>query len=167
MDTDVIRKEILLRAPAKRVWRALSDSREFGTWFGLQVDGPFRPGATMTGKIVGTQVDAEVAKAQEQHKGMAFELRIEQMEPERVFSFRWHPHAVDPAVDYSAEPMTLVEFTMEEVTNGVKLTLTESGFDQIPLERRAAAFSGNDSGWTIVIQLIGKFLARESLGESK
>src|SRR5713101_7631402 len=131
MNADRIEKKILLRAPRKRVWRALSDSTEFGTWFGVKFDGPFAPGASMRGVIVTTAVNAEVANAQKPYEGMPFEITIERMEPERLFSFRWHPFAVEPGVDYSAEPTTLVAFTLEDVPDGVILTVTESGFDQI------------------------------------
>ena len=112
----------------------------------------------MTGAIVPTTVDAEVAHAQKPYEGMPFEITIEQMLPERLFSFRWHPFAVEPGVDYSAEPTTLVVFALEEVANGVKLTITESGFDRIPLERRAKAFTANEGGWTMVVKLIEKYL---------
>src|ERR1700691_1087485 len=106
MDTDRIEKKILLRAPRKRVWRALSDSTEFGSWFGMKFDGPFEPGAKMHGVIVPTTVNAEVAAAQKPYEGTSFDITIEQMEPERLFSFRWHPGAVEPGVDYSIEPAT-------------------------------------------------------------
>jgi uncharacterized protein YndB with AHSA1/START domain len=158
MNTDRIEKKILLRAPRKRVWRALSDSTEFGGWFGMKFDGPFAPGAIMRGVIVPTTVNAEVAKAQKPYEGMAFEITIEQMEPERLFSFRWHPYAVERGVDYSAEPTTLVVFALEEVANGVMLTVTESGFDRIPLARRAKAFTANEEGWGMVVKLIGEYL---------
>src|ERR1700730_8135588 len=141
MSTDRIEKMVLLRAPRQRVWRALSDSTEFGTWFGVKFDGPFAPGASMRGVIVPTQVNAEVAKAQKPYEGLPFEITIEKMEPERLFSFRWHPFAIERGVDYSAEPTTLVVFALEEVPGGVMLTVTESGFDQIPLARRANAFT--------------------------
>jgi uncharacterized protein YndB with AHSA1/START domain len=158
--TDRIEKKILLRAPLKRVWRALSDSKEFGTWFGVQFDAPFRPGARITGKIVGSAVDAEVAKAQKQHEHVPFEITIDRIEPERLFSLRWHPHAIEPGIDYSHEPTTLIEFTLEEVPNGVLLTVSESGFDQIPLARRAKAFTANEQGWGMVITLVEKYLAQ-------
>jgi uncharacterized protein YndB with AHSA1/START domain len=159
MNTDRIEKKILLRAPRKRVWRALSDSTEFGTWFGMKFDDPFVPGAKMRGVILPTTVNAEVAKAQKQYEGMTFEIMIEQMEPERLFSFRWHPHAVQPGVDYSAEPTTLVVFVLEEVAGGVMLTVTESGFDRIPLARRAKAFTANEQGWSLVVKLIEEYLS--------
>ncbi|MCU1261386.1 MAG: Activator of Hsp90 ATPase 1 family protein, partial [Bryobacterales bacterium] len=102
MNTDRIEKKILLHAPRKRVWRALSDSREFGSWFGVKFDGPFEPGASMRGVIVPTTVNAEVANAQKEYEGMPFEITVEEMEPERLFSFRWHPFAIERGVDYSA-----------------------------------------------------------------
>jgi uncharacterized protein YndB with AHSA1/START domain len=160
MDTDRIEKKILLHAAPKRVWRALSDSTEFGTWFGVKFDGPFAPGASMRGVIVTTAVNAEVAKAQKSHEGMPFEITIEKMEPERLFSFNWHPYAVDPGVDYSAEPATLVAFTLEEVADGVMLTVTESGFDGIPLARRAKAFTANEQGWGMMVKVIEEYLVQ-------
>jgi uncharacterized protein YndB with AHSA1/START domain len=158
MSTDRIEKKILLHAPTKRVWRALADSTEFGSWFGVKFNGPFAPGASMRGVIVPTTVDAEVAKAQKQYEGLSFEITIERMEPERLFSFRWHPYAIDPSVDYSAEPTTLVVFTLEEVAGGVMLTVTESGFDRIPLARRAKAFSANEGGWSMMVKMIEKYV---------
>jgi uncharacterized protein YndB with AHSA1/START domain len=160
MSTDRIEKKILLRAPRKRVWRALTDSKEFGTWFGMKFDGPFSPGATMRGVIVPTEVNAEVAKAQQPYEGLPFEITIEKMEPERLFSFRWHPNAVERGVDYSAEPTTLIEFLLEEVENGVLLSVTESGFDGIPLARRAKAFTANEQGWGMVVKLIEEYLVQ-------
>ena len=160
MSTDRIEKKILLHAPRKRVWRALTDSKEFGTWFGMKFDGPFAPGATMRGVIVPTQVNADVAKAQKPYEGLPFEITIEKMEPERLFSFRWHPNAVERGVDYSAEPTTLIEFVLEEVANGVLLTVTESGFDRIPLARRAKALTANEQGWGMVVKLIEEYLVQ-------
>lgn len=160
MTMDRIEKRILLRAPRHRVWRALADSTEFGTWFGMRFDGPFAPGASVRGVIVGTAVDAEIAAAQKQYEGLPFEITVEQVEPERLLSFRWHPNAVERDVDYTAEPTTLVAFTLEEVADGILLTVTESGFDRIPLARRAEAFKSNDEGWAAVITLIEKYLAR-------
>ena len=163
METDRIEKKTILNAPLERVWRAISDSTEFGTWFGMKFDGPFAPGATMRGVIVPTKVDDEVAASQKPYEGIPFEIVIEQIEPERLFSFRWHPGAVEPAIDYSTEPTTLVEFVLETVAGGVMLTLTESGFDQIPIERRAQAFAANDGGWGMVIKLIEGYLAEDRL----
>jgi uncharacterized protein YndB with AHSA1/START domain len=160
MSTDRIEKKLLLHAPLKRVWTALANSTEFGTWFGMKFDGPFVPGALMRGVIVPTKVNAEVAKAQRKYDGMAVEITIEKMEPERLFSFRWHPYAIERGVDYSAEPTTLIEFVLEEMKDGVMLTVTESGFDQIPLVRRVKAFTANEEGWGMVVKLLEEYLVR-------
>lgn len=160
--SDRIEKRILLRAPLDRVWRALTDSREFGNWFGMRFTEPFAPGKRMTGTIVPTEVDPETAAMQKQFEGLAFEIIVERIEPKRLFSYRWHPGAIDPKVDYTNEPMTLVEFALNDAEGGILLTVTESGFDKIPLARRAAAFSGNDAGWTKVVTLIDKYLDREA-----
>ncbi len=160
MSTDHIEKKVLLRAPLKRVWRALSDSTEFGRWFGVRFDGPFAPGAHLRGVITPTTVNAEVAKAQKEYEGRPFEITIEQMEPEKLFSFRWHPFAVERGVDYSSEPTTLVVFALEEVADGVMLTVTESGFDRIPLERRAKAFKANEEGWGMMVKVFEEYVAQ-------
>jgi uncharacterized protein YndB with AHSA1/START domain len=159
-NTDRIEKKVLLHAPRERVWHAISDSKQFGSWFGVAFDSPFAPDKRMIGKIVPTTVDPEVAKLQEPHLGMAFEFAVDRIEPQRVFSFRWHPYAVDKGVDYSKEPSTLVTFELEEVSGGTMLKVTESGFDQIPIERRAKAFAANDGGWSHQMKLIEKYLAR-------
>jgi uncharacterized protein YndB with AHSA1/START domain len=158
MNTDLIEKKILLKAPLARVWRALSDSTEFGAWFGVKFEGPFLAGTRLRGVIRPTTVDAEVAKHQKPYEGTAFEIMVERLEPERVLSFRWHPYSVEPGVDYAAEPTTLVVFSLEEVADGIMLTLTESGFDAIPLERRARAFSANEGGWTMQMKLIERYV---------
>ena len=156
---DRIEKRVVLRAPLERVWRAVSDAREFGAWFGVAFEQPFVPGARMVGRIVPTTADEEVAKQQKPYEGAKFEVTIDRIEPRRLFSFRWHPFAVDPAVDYSTEPTTLVVFELEEVSEGTQLTITESGFDRIPLERRAKAFTANEGGWTHQAKLIAKYLS--------
>jgi uncharacterized protein YndB with AHSA1/START domain len=143
----------------ERVWHAIADADQFGTWFGVAFDGPFVAGARLTGRIVPTRVDPEVAELQRPHEGKAFEFTVDRIEPMRHISFRWHPFAVEPGVDYTNEPTTLIEFTLEEVPDGVLLTITESGFDNIPLERRAKAFAANDGGWAKQTQLIEKYLA--------
>ena len=112
----------------------------------------------MRGAIVPTAVNATVAEAQKPYEGIPFEITIEKMEPERLFSFRWHPGAVDPGIDYSAEPTTLVVFELEPQAEGVLLTVTESGFDRIPLERRLKAFTANEQGWSMVVKLIEEYL---------
>jgi uncharacterized protein YndB with AHSA1/START domain len=159
-NTDRIEKKAMLRAPRERVWHAISDSKQFGSWFGVAFDGPFVANKRMIGKIAPTTVDPEVAKLQEPHTGMAFEFAVDRIEPQRIFSFRWHPYAVEKGVDYSKEPSTLVVFELEEVSGGTMLTVTESGFDQIPIERRAKAFAANDGGWSHQMKLIEKYLAR-------
>jgi uncharacterized protein YndB with AHSA1/START domain len=105
-----------------------------------------------------TKVDAEVARMQEPYKGMAFDYTVDRIEPMRLFSFRWHPFAIDPKVDYSKEPTTLVVFELEEVTGGTQLTITETGFDSIPLERRAKAFAANEGGWAKQVELIARYV---------
>jgi uncharacterized protein YndB with AHSA1/START domain len=160
--TDCIEKTVLLRTPLQRVWRAISNSEEFGAWFGVKFDGPFVPGARLTGHVVPTQVDPAVAKQQEAYAGAEFEIFVDRVEPERLFSFRWHPFAVDPKVDYSSEPTTLVVFVLEEASEGTHLTITESGFDAIPLARRAQAFQANEGGWTHQAKLVEKYVSRAS-----
>ena len=155
---DFIKKKVLLQAPRDRVWRAISDATQFGSWFGMRLEAPFVAGTAVRGVISPTSVDEVVAAAQKPYEGMSCEMVIEAIEPERLFAFRWHPYGVEPDVDYSAEPMTLVEFELEETAEGVLLTVTESGFSKIPLERRAKAFSANEGGWTMVITLIEKYL---------
>jgi uncharacterized protein YndB with AHSA1/START domain len=136
-DSDKLEKRVLLRASRARVFRALTDSREFGTWFLARFEGPFVAGESVAGQIT--------------HPGyehMRFTLYVERIEPERYFSFRWHPYAVDPKVDYRAEEPTLVEFFLDEAPEGVALRIVESGFDRVPAERRAEAFRMNDQGWS-------------------
>jgi len=158
MTTDRIEKQVLLRAPLARVWQAISDTKQFGAWFGAELDGPFVAGRTVTGRIAPTQVDPEVAKMQEAYRHVTFAWQVERVEPLRALAFRWHPFAIDPAVDYSREPTTLVEFVLDEVPGGTQLTITESGFDRIPLPRRAKAFAANDGGWAKQTELITKYL---------
>jgi uncharacterized protein YndB with AHSA1/START domain len=157
--TDRIEKKILLKAPRARVWRALTDSQEFGSWFGMKLEAPFRAGATMRATIVPTTVDAEIAKLQKQFEGLAFEIVVDRVEPQRLFSFRWHPHAIEKGVDFTAEETTLVAFELADADGGVLLTVTESGFDRIPLARRAKAFAANEGGWGMQVEMIKKYLA--------
>jgi uncharacterized protein YndB with AHSA1/START domain len=159
MNTDRIEKRILLRAPHERVWRAISDAEQFGFWFGVTFDKPFAAGARLTATIVPTKVDAEVAKLQQPYAGTRFEFMIERIEPMRHFSFRWHPFGVQPEIDLSKEPTTLVVFELEAIDGGILLTITESGFDRIAPERRAKAFAANDQGWEKQTQLVEKYLA--------
>ena len=157
--TDRIEKQVVLRAAQAKVWRAISDATQFGAWFGVEFDGPFVAGARLTGKIRPTKVDPEVAKLQRPHDGKSFEWTIERIQPMTHMSFRWHPFAIEPDYDYSKEPTTLISFDLEEVSGGTQLTISESGFDRIPLERRAKAFAANEGGWTHQLKLIEKYLA--------
>lgn len=144
MTTDRIEKQIVLRATPARVWRALSNAREFGTWFGAEFTDDFVPGKEARGKV----------KYQGKELTMAFV--VERMEPERLLAFRWHPFAVDPAVDYSSEPMTRVELVLAPVPEGTRLTVTETGFDQLPIARRAKAFEMNSGGWAQQMENIAR-----------
>ena len=159
MNTDRIEKQILLKAPRERVWAAVSQAEQFGSWFGMKVDGPFVPGAQLKASIVPTTVDPEIAKQQEPYVGMAFDFWVVDVEPMQRISFRWHPGAVEPGIDYSKEPTTLIVFEVVEEGGGTRLTITESGFDKIPLARRVAAFASNEGGWEAQTRLIEKYLA--------
>jgi len=144
--TDRIEKTMVMKAPRSRVWRALTTADELSDWFGVNLKGcTFAPGQAARGPIT-----------IEGYRHVTFEVLIEQMVPERLFSWRWHPYAVDPAVDYSGEPRTLVVFELEEVDGGTKLTVVESGFDALPLHRRADALRMNDRGWTGQLQNIDR-----------
>jgi uncharacterized protein YndB with AHSA1/START domain len=148
--TDRIEKRIELSASMARVWRALTDYREFGEWFRVRIDGPFVPGEVSCGHIT--------------HPGyehLNWEVVVQAMEPERLFSFTWHPYAIDPKVDYSTEPQTLVEFRLEETANGTLLQVTESGFDKIPAGRRAEAFPRNEGGWAQQMKNIERHVAEK------
>jgi uncharacterized protein YndB with AHSA1/START domain len=159
---DRIEKKIVLNAPRARVWKALTDAADFGRWFGVRFDRPFSPGAVLRGVVVPTTVDAEIAKHQEPFAGTSFEITIDRVEPERLFSFRWHPYVVEPGSDYSKVPTTLVVFELEDAPGGILLTVTESGFDRVPLDRRAKAFTENEEGWRMQMTLIQKYLAQNA-----
>lgn len=135
--TDRIEKHVVLRASRARVYRALTDAKEFGTWFRVALEGPFVVGQTVRGQVT-----------YEGYEHLRFEAQVEAMVPEARFAFRWHPYAIDSAVDYSGEPTTLVEFTLADAPSGTALTIVESGFDQLPPSRRAEAFRMNDGGWS-------------------
>jgi uncharacterized protein YndB with AHSA1/START domain len=156
--TDRIEKQVLLKAPRERVWQAVSDSRHFGTWFGVEFDGPFVEGERLTGRIVPTRVDDEVAAMQKPYEGTPFEWQVDRIEPMRRISFRWHPFGVDKSVD-PGEPMTLIVFELHDAPGGILLTVSESGFDRLPPERRARAFAANEGGWTHQMRLVEKYLA--------
>lgn len=146
---DRIEKRIELKAPVSRVWRALTDYREFGAWFRVKLDGPFVPGQVSRGQITYPG-----------YEHLKWEAVVQKMEPERLFSFTWHPYAVDPKADYSQEPPTLVEFRLEKTASGTLLSLTESGFDKIPANRRLEAFRRNDGGWTEQMKNIDSYVTQ-------
>ena len=148
--TDRIEKRIELKAPVARVWRALTDYREFGEWFRVKLDGPFVAGEVSRGHITWPG-----------YEHLQWEAVVTTMEPERLFSFTWHPYAVDPKIDYSQEPQTLVEFRLKETVDGTLLTVTESGFDKIPAARRAEAFPRNEGGWTEQMKNIERYVAEK------
>lgn len=148
--SDRIEKKITLAAPLSRVWRALTDYREFGEWFRVKIDGPFKAGEVSRGHI--TYPGYEHIK---------WEAVIQTIDPERLFSFTWHPYAIDPKVDYSKEPPTLVEFRLEETAEGTLLTVTESGFDKIPSHRRIEAFRMNEGGWAKQVKNVAAYVAKK------
>ena len=149
-----IEKRIELKAPVSRVWRALTDHREFGEWFRVRLDGPFVPGQISRGQM--TYPGYEHVK---------WEAVVQKMEPERLFSFTWpHPKSFEKGEalqDYSKEPTTLVEFRLEKTASGTLLVLTESGFDNIPSDRRLEAFRRNEGGWTEQMKNIEKHVAQK------
>ena len=146
--TDRIEKRVVLRAARSRVWRAITNAQEFGTWFRVNLEGAFTEGRPIRGRM-----------AIPGYEHMTLEMLVERIDPERYFSYRWHPYAVDPAVDYSAEPTTLVEFNLEETDGGTAVTIVESGFDRIPLARQAEAFRMNDAGWDGQIKHLARYVA--------
>jgi len=159
MNCDRIEKTIILKATRERVWQAVGDTARFGVWFGAEFDGRFAPGQWLSGRIVPTQVDPEIAALQEPARGMPFKILIEAVEPMERLAFRWHPFAIDPNVDYSSEPMTLVTFELAGIDGGIVLTISEIGFDRLPEARRAQARQANDGGWEHQTRLIEKYLA--------
>ncbi len=142
-----IEKQVLLPHPRARVWRAIATADEFGSWFGARLSGEFLPGATARGAI-----------AAPGYEHLTLGLQVDRVEPEHVFSFHWHPNAVDPDVDYSQEPRTLVSFTLEEGPEGTRLTIAESGFEDVPADRRAEAFRMNQQGWAEQARRIARYL---------
>ena len=139
MSADRLEREVFIRAPRDKVWRAISDAKEFGAWFGVALEQPFAPGASITGKITDPPG----------HEHLSFRLWVERIEPTHLFTFRWHPYAIDPHHDYSQEPKTLVTFELDDAPGGTRLVVRESGFDALPPSRRDEAFLRNGQGWTI------------------
>lgn len=149
--TDRIERSVLINAAPSRVWKALTNAEEFGGWFGVALKGKnFTAGQPVQGRIT-------IAG----YEHVMFDVVIERVEPETLFSYRWHPYAVDPAVDYSKEPTTLVEFTLKPAGTGTLLTVVESGFDKIPVARRAEAFRMNDGGWQGQMANIEKYVTSQ------
>ena len=154
--TDRIEKRVVLKAPRARVWRAISDAGEFGAWFGVELKGRFAVGETIRGTFPALNQDAIVAhqkklglvpsKVRKLEENMVF-CTVERIEPEHTFSFRWIPYGIDAEADPDSEPTTLVEFHLEDVPEGTRLTIVESGFDRVPAHRRERAFRMNDGGW--------------------
>ena len=149
MSNDRIEKQIDLKAPVSRVWRALTDYREFGEWFRVKLEGPFVAGEAAGGFITWPG-----------YEHLRMEVVVQKIEPERFFSYTWHPYSIDPKVDYSQETPTLVEFTLEKSAKGTLLKVTESGFDKIPSARRAEAFRMNENGWTQQVKNIESHVAQ-------
>ena len=150
MDENRIEKRVELKAPISRVWRALTDFREFGEWFQVKLESPFVPGKISRGNIT--------------HPGyehIQMEVMVQTMQPQQIFSFTWHPYAIDPKIDYSKEPSTLVEFRLEKTGTGTLLTVTESGFDKIPTDRRFEAFRKNEGGWTQQLENIEAYVTQK------
>ncbi len=157
MSTDRIEKSAVLRAPLQRVWRAISDSGEFGTWFGMSVDGPFVQGETVGCTMSATAMDEEIAAQQRELEGEAFPMHVVTVEEPTRFAFRWNPV---PGPEY-AELTTLVEFTLTEVDGGVLLEIVESGFDAVPAEHRTSAFENNSHGWATQLDLVGRYVSAQ------
>jgi uncharacterized protein YndB with AHSA1/START domain len=147
---DRIEKTIDLKAPRARVWRALTDHQEFGTWFRVRIEAPFAPGQVSRGQILVPGFEH-----------IKWEAVVQKMEPERVFSFTWHPYAADPNTDYSKETPTLVEFTLEDAADGTRLRVVESGFDKIPAHRRDEAFRMNEGGWAAQLKNISNHVQQK------
>ncbi len=148
-DTDRIERSIHIKSPRSRVWRALSDAEEYGNWFGANLKGQsFAPGQRVQGPITITG-----------YEHVVFDALIERVEPENLLSYRWHPYAVDPAIDYSKEQRTLVTFTLEDADAGTLLKVVESGFDNLPPERRLTAFRMNSGGWEAQLKNIDRHVA--------
>ncbi|MBV8472447.1 MAG: SRPBCC family protein [Hyphomicrobiales bacterium] len=145
--SDRIEKSIELAAPVSRVWRAITDHREFGAWFRVALEGPFVVGETARGHITYPGYEHVVWQAQ-----------VQTIEPEKLFAFTWRPYAIDPNKDYSAEQPTLVEFNLQPAETGTRLVISESGFDHVPAARRDEAFRMNDRGWGEQIKNIARYL---------
>lgn len=146
---DRIEKSIEIQAPVSRVWQALTDHHQFGEWFRVKLDGPFTAGEVATGKVTWPG-----------YEHVDWRATIQSIDPEQYFAFTWHPYSVDPAIDYSKETPTLVEFHLEKTATGTLLKVTESGFSDIPDERRNEAFLRNSDGWSQQVKNIEEYVAQ-------
>jgi uncharacterized protein YndB with AHSA1/START domain len=166
--TDKIEKQVTLRAPVSRVWRAIADAREFGKWFGFTLEGDFAPGKQVKGQFKG---ELDEAKLVEMQKGLGLKpsgvklpepsfvfCTVEKIEPERYFSFRWIPYGIDAEADPDNEPTTLVEFRLEPTAGGTQLSIVESGFDRVPAHRRERAFRMNEGGWAAQAENVKRYV---------
>ncbi|HET7040791.1 MAG TPA: SRPBCC family protein [Gemmatimonadales bacterium] len=145
--TDRIEKQFEVKAKRSRVWRALADAEEFGAWFGMKLAGPFTPGATVLGQLTFAGLEH-----------VSVEMMVQTVRPEEYFAYRWHPYALDPAIDYSKEPTTLVEFRLTDTAGGTTISIVESGFDLLPATRRAEAFRMNEGGWASQSKKLAKYV---------
>jgi len=166
--TDKIEKQVTLKAPLARVWRAIANAEEFGRWFGFTLQGAFTPGKTLRGTF-DRKLDEQELMAHQKSIGVTASrvkipagdfvfCTVERVEPERYFSFRWIPYGIDAEADLENEPTTLVEFQLEPVAEGTRLTIVESGFDRVPLHRRERAFRMNEGGWAGQAGRLQKYL---------
>jgi uncharacterized protein YndB with AHSA1/START domain len=166
--SDRIEKRVMIRAPVSRVWRAITDAREFGQWFGIRLVGDFVAGACLTGVFTGELNEGAIVEQQKKlglppsgirapEKSFVF-CTVERIEPKRYFSFRWIPYGIDAEVNTKAEPTTLVEFLFEEIPEGTSLTIVESGFDRVPAHRRQRAFRMNEAGWAAQAENVTRYL---------
>ncbi|MDB5895114.1 MAG: vanillate O-demethylase oxidoreductase VanB [Rhodoferax sp.] len=142
-------QEARIDAAPAAVWKALTDARQFGEWFGVRLDTVFSPGQLAVGKM-----------ERDGHEHLDFTAKVVRMQPERLFSFRWHPHAEDPSMSGADEPTTLVEFTLDEAQGKTLLTVAESGFERLPARRRHTAFEVNSRGWAQQLDNLQGFLLR-------
>lgn len=154
MDDDRIEKSVLIRAPRDRVWKALTDSREFGRWFGARFEGPFVAGRAVRGVLTPSELATAEETASHPYLGQPMVFEVDRIEPPRRFSYRWHPleGGADPAG--SAGPSTLVEFTLEEERDGTRLTVVESGFSAIPAAHRTPTYKSHEGGWSVQVQRV-------------
>lgn len=151
MTSDRIEKTTVIRAPRSQVWRAITTAGDFGAWFGANLSGAFVPGAEISGPITTPG-----------YEHFTLTMQIERVEPERVFAYRWHPYAIEPGVDYSKEPTTLVEFRLDDAAEGTRVTVVESGFDSLPATRRDIAYRMNEGGWAAQVKNIDRYVTGEA-----